>query len=60
MAWQHISSNASQSHQPSIGFTETERPGSEDPANEALVIHLYVSGATAVDANVRGREKIGY
>ncbi len=43
-----------------IGFPETERPGSQDSAKEALVVHLYVPGARAVDANVRGREKIGH
>jgi hypothetical protein len=40
-----------------IGFAETERPGSQDSAKEAPVMHLYVPGASAVDANVpRTRE----
>jgi hypothetical protein len=43
-----------------IGFSQTERPGSQDSAKEAPVMHLYVPAASAVDANVRGREKIGH
>src|SRR5437773_6657947 len=43
-----------------IGFPETERPGSQDSAKEAPVMHLYVPGARAVDANIREREKIGH
>src|SRR5438552_19003174 len=43
-----------------IGFPETERPGSQDSAKEALVMYLYVPGASAADANVREREKIGH
>src|SRR5947199_10029682 len=43
-----------------IGFAETESPGSQDSAKEALVMHLYVPGANAVDANVRQREEIGH
>src|SRR5438093_8675006 len=43
-----------------VRFAETKRPRSKDPAKEALVMHLYVPGATAVDANVREREKIGH
>ena len=43
-----------------VGFTETERPGSQDPAKEAMVVHLYVPKASAVDANIREREKIGH
>jgi hypothetical protein len=43
-----------------IGFAETERPGSQDSAKEAPVMHLYVPGASAVDANVREPEKIGH
>src|SRR5262249_8968381 len=43
-----------------VRFTETERPGSEDSAKEAPVMHLYVPWACAVDANVRQREKVGH
>src|SRR4029077_10844714 len=45
-----------------IGFPETERPGSQDSAKEALVVHLYVPAPKAfgVDANVGQREKIGH
>src|SRR5439155_18377531 len=43
-----------------IGFSETERPGSQDSAKEAPVMHLYVPWASAVDANVGQREKIGH
>src|SRR5436190_20519518 len=43
-----------------IGFHETERPGSQDSAKEAPVMHLYVPWASAVDANVCEREKIGH
>src|SRR5205807_716344 len=43
-----------------VGFPETERPGSQDSAKEALVMHLYVPGASAVDADVREREEIGH
>src|SRR4029450_10017560 len=43
-----------------VGFTETQGPGSEDSAKEAPVMHLYVPSASAVDANVRQREKIGH
>src|SRR5437867_526329 len=43
-----------------VGFPETERPGSQDSAKEAPVMHLYVPGASAVDANVGQREKIGH
>src|SRR5437867_2748406 len=42
-----------------VGLPETERPGSQDSAKEAPVMHLYVPGASAVDANVGEREKIG-
>src|SRR6266700_7547479 len=41
-----------------VGFPETERPGSKDSAKEAPVMHVYVPGAIAVDANVGQREKI--
>src|SRR5438034_1159446 len=43
-----------------IRFPETERPGSQDSAKEAPIMHLYVPGASAIDANVRAREKIGH
>src|SRR5437016_4836958 len=43
-----------------IGFPETERPVSQDPAKEARVMHLYVPWASTVDANVREREQIGH
>src|SRR5436309_2493232 len=43
-----------------VGFPETERPGSKDSAKEAPVMHVYVPGAIAVDANVCGREQIGH
>jgi hypothetical protein len=43
-----------------VGFPETERPGSQDSAKKTAVMDLYVPGATAVDANVREREKIGH
>src|SRR5206468_3864594 len=43
-----------------VGFPETERPGSQDSAKEPPVMHLYVPRASAVDANVRQREKIGH
>jgi hypothetical protein len=43
-----------------IGFAETERPGSQDSAKEAPVMHLYIPGASAVDANVREPEKIAH
>ncbi len=43
-----------------IGFPETERLGSEDSVKEARVMHLYVPGASAVNANVRARNKIGH
>jgi hypothetical protein len=43
-----------------VGFPETERSGSKDSAKEALVVHVYVPGARAVDANIREREKIGH
>src|SRR5438046_1241076 len=43
-----------------VGLPETERPGGQDPAKEALVVHLYVPGVRAVDANIREREKIGH
>jgi hypothetical protein len=43
-----------------IGFSETERPGSQDSAKEALVMRLYVPWASAVDANIREREEISH
>src|SRR5436309_4486901 len=43
-----------------VGFPETERPGSQDSAKEAPVMHVYVPTASAVDANVGQREKIGH
>lgn len=43
-----------------VGFPETERPGGQDSAKEALVMYLYVPGARAVDADVREREEIGH
>ena len=43
-----------------VGFAETKRPGSHYSVKEALVMHLYVPGTTAVDTNVRKREKIGH
>src|SRR5437867_5487532 len=43
-----------------VGFPETERPGSQDSAKEARVMHLYVPGASAVDTNVREREEISH
>src|SRR5947207_9253351 len=43
-----------------IGFPETKRPGSQDSTKEALVMHVYVPGASAVDANIREREEIGH
>src|SRR5438094_10176999 len=43
-----------------IGFPETKRPGSQDSAKEAPVMHLYVTGASAVDANIREREEISH
>ena len=43
-----------------VGLTETERPGSKDSAKEALVVHLYVPGAIAVDTNIREHEQIGH
>src|ERR1700746_1551660 len=43
-----------------IGFAEAERPGSQYSAKEARIMHPYVPGASAVDANVREREKIGH
>ena len=43
-----------------IGLAETERSGSKGSAKEATVVHLYVPGASAVDANVRERKKIGH
>jgi len=58
---QHISSSASPVPPAlHIGFPETERPEGEDSAKEALVVHLYVPGPRAVDANIREREKIGH
>src|SRR5439155_9994300 len=36
-----------------VGFPETEPPGSQDSAEEALVMYLYVPGAVAVDGNIR-------
>src|SRR5438093_13360813 len=41
-----------------VGFTEAECSGSQDSAKEALVMQLYIPGASAVDANVREREQI--
>ena len=43
-----------------VGFPETERTGSQDSAKEAPVMHVYIPGAIAVDANIREREKIGH
>src|SRR5437667_8025174 len=43
-----------------VGFSETERPGSQDSAKEALVMHLYVPRPTAVDVNIREREEISH
>src|SRR5436309_6830239 len=43
-----------------VGFSETERPGSQDSAKKSPVMHLYVPRAGAVDANVGQREKIGH
>src|SRR6184192_4276686 len=43
-----------------IRFPETECSGSQHSAKEALVMHVYVPRASAVDANVRAREKIGH
>src|SRR5439155_21414133 len=43
-----------------VGFPETECPGSQDSAKEAPGMHLYVPRASAVDANVGQREKIGH
>src|ERR1043166_5848156 len=43
-----------------VGLPETERPGSQDSAKEAPVMHLYVPRAITVDANVREPEKIGH
>jgi hypothetical protein len=43
-----------------VGFSETERPRSQDPVKEMPVVHLNVPGPRAVDANVRAREKIGH
>jgi hypothetical protein len=43
-----------------VGLPETQRPDSHYPEKEALVMHLYVPGATAVDANVCEGEKIGF
>jgi hypothetical protein len=43
-----------------VGFSETERPRSQDPVKEMPVMHLNVPGARASDANVGAREKIGH
>ena len=43
-----------------IGFPETECPGSQDSVKETPVMHLYVPRASAVDADVGQREKIGH
>ena len=43
-----------------IGFPETECPGSKDSVKETPVMHLYVPRASAVDADVGQREKIGH
>src|SRR6266545_60977 len=43
-----------------VGLAETERPGSQYSAKEPPVMHLYVPGTSAVDANVGAREKIGH
>src|SRR6266496_1087625 len=43
-----------------IRFPETESTGSQASAKKSLVMYLYVPGASAVDANVREREKIGH
>src|SRR5439155_22643829 len=40
-----------------IGLPEPERTGSQDPAEEAPVLHVNVRGASSVDPNVREREE---
>src|SRR5437016_6933543 len=42
-----------------VGLPEPERTGSQDPAEEVLIMDLYIPGASAVDANVSELEKIG-
>src|SRR5207302_9686667 len=43
-----------------VGLPEPERTGSQDPAKEPPVVHLYVRGASSVDPNVREREETGH
>ncbi|PYK21786.1 MAG: hypothetical protein DME56_03355, partial [Verrucomicrobia bacterium] len=43
-----------------VGLAEPKRPGSKDSVKEAVVMHLYVPGASAVNANVGESEQIGH
>src|ERR1043166_3562137 len=42
-----------------VRFAKTERAGRENAAKEAGVVHLYVPWPSAIDLNIRDREKIG-